>query len=88
MELLFSVAVLFDMNKCLFVFFPLVFVLGGGDSRAVLKWLQTKFEDANALPELTVEENKKYVGTEADCGRKEVNPKHYESCIGFRNLRL
>lgn len=62
--------------------------MGSGDSRAILKSLQTKFEDAEALPELTPDEKKKYVGTEADCGQKETNPKHYEACIGLRNLRL
>jgi hypothetical protein len=62
--------------------------MGNGGSRAVLKSLQTKFEDADALPELTPEEKKKYVGTEADCGQKETNPKHYEACMGLRNLRL
>ncbi|MFP8778286.1 hypothetical protein [Hydrogenophaga sp. RWCD_12] len=62
--------------------------MGSGDGRAILKGLQTKFEDADALPELTPEEKKKYVGTEADCGQKEINPKHYEACIGLRNLRL
>lgn len=62
--------------------------MGSGDSRAILKGLQTKFEDADALPELTPEEKKKYVGTEADCGQKETNPKHYEACLGLRNLRL
>ena len=62
--------------------------MGSGDSRAILKSLQTKFEDVDALPELTLEEKKKYVGTEADCGQKEVNPKHFEACLGLRNLRL
>lgn len=62
--------------------------MGSGDSLAVLKGLQTRFEDVSALPELTKEETKKYVGTEADCGQKETNPKHYEACIGLRNLRL
>ena len=62
--------------------------MGSGDSKAILKGLQTKFEDADALPELTAEEKKKYIGTEADCGQKETNPKHYEACIGLRNLRL
>lgn len=62
--------------------------MGSGDSLAVLKSLQTKFEDVDALPDLTKEEMKKYVGTEADCGQKETNPKHYEACLGLRNLRL
>jgi hypothetical protein len=62
--------------------------MGSGDSLTVLKGLQTRFEDVDALPELTKEEMKKYVGTEADCGQKETNPKHYEACMGLRNLRL
>ncbi|WP_374409478.1 hypothetical protein [Hydrogenophaga sp.] len=62
--------------------------IGNGDGKALLKGLQTKFEEAEALPDLTAEEKKKYVGTEADCGQKETNPKHYEACIGLRNLRL
>jgi hypothetical protein len=62
--------------------------MGRGDGLAVLKSLQTKFEDADALPELTDEEKIKYVGTVADCGQKETNPMHYNACIGLRNLRL
>jgi predicted nucleic acid-binding protein len=62
--------------------------MGGGDSLTILKGLQTRFEDASAVPELTKEEMAKYVGTEADCGQKETNPKHYEACVGLRNLRL
>lgn len=62
--------------------------MGSGDSLATLKSLQTKFEDAESLPELTKEQMAKYVGTEADCGQKQTNPKHYEACIGLRNLRL
>lgn len=62
--------------------------MGSGDSFAVLKGLQTKFGNADAVPDLTKEEMARYVGTEADCGQKETNPKHYEACMGLRNLRL
>lgn len=62
--------------------------MGSGDSLAVLKSLQTKFEEHGALPDLTDEEKAKYVGTVADCGQKETNQMHYNACIGLRNLRL
>lgn len=62
--------------------------MGSGDSLAVLKGLQTKFEEADAVPELTEEEKAKYVGTVADCGQRETNQMHYNACIGLRNLRL
>jgi hypothetical protein len=62
--------------------------MGSGDSLAVLKSLQTKFEEAEAVPELTDQEKAKYVGTIADCGQKETNLMHYNACIGLRNLRL
>ena len=39
--------------------------LGDGDSKAVLKALDTKFDE---LTELTDEDKKKYVGTVQDCG--------------------
>jgi hypothetical protein len=59
--------------------------MGAGSSEAVLKGLDTKFEE---LPELTDEDKLKYVGTLEDCGQKETNPKHWEACVGLRNLRL
>lgn len=62
--------------------------MGRGDGLAVLKSLQTKFEDAEALPDLTEEEKAKYVGTIADCGQRETNLMHYNACLGLRNLRL
>jgi hypothetical protein len=62
--------------------------MGGGVSLATLKSLQTKFEEADAVPDLTKEEMAKYVGTEADCGQKETNLMHYNACMGLRNLRL
>lgn len=62
--------------------------MGDGDNLAILKGLQTKFEDAEAVPELTQEEVAKYIGTEADCGQKETNLMHYNACMGLRNLRL
>ena len=62
--------------------------MGSGDGLAVLKSLQTKFEEAESLPELTDEERVKYVGTVADCGQKETNHMHYNACMGLRNLRL
>jgi hypothetical protein len=62
--------------------------MGSGDNSAVLKSLQTKFEEPSALPELTDEEKAKYVGTVADCGQKETNMMHYNACMGLRNLRL
>ena len=59
--------------------------LGDGAAKAVLKGLDTKFE---AL-EITDEEKLKYVGTEQDCGsNNEKFLKHYNACVGLRNLRL
>ena len=62
--------------------------MGTGQNAATLKSLETKFEDVTELPELTPEKIKKYVGTEADCGQQQVSPKHWEACVGLRNLRL
>lgn len=59
--------------------------MGSGSDAATLKSLDTKFED---LTDLTEEEKAKYVGTVADCGSKETSAKHWEACMGLRNLRL
>jgi hypothetical protein len=59
--------------------------MGSGSDAAVLKGLDTKFEN---LTDLTDEEKAKYVGTVADCGAKETSAKHWEACMGLRNLRL
>ncbi|WP_234262901.1 hypothetical protein [Hydrogenophaga sp. NFH-34] len=59
--------------------------LGDGDSKTVLKGLDTKFDE---LSDLTDEDKKKYVGTLQDCGDDQVNPAHYQACVGLRNLRL
>jgi hypothetical protein len=59
--------------------------LGDGSAKAILKGLDTKFE---AL-EITDEEKLKYIGTEQDCGsNNEKFLKHYNACVGLRNLRL
>lgn len=62
--------------------------MGSGESLAVLKGLETRFEKQEQLPELTQQEMAKYVGSEADCGQEKVSPKHFEACMGLRNLRL
>ncbi|PKO32509.1 MAG: hypothetical protein CVU36_02410 [Betaproteobacteria bacterium HGW-Betaproteobacteria-9] len=62
--------------------------MGSGSETTTLKGLGTKFEDPDALPDLTEEQIAKYVGTAADCGQKETSPKHWEACMGLRNLRL
>lgn len=62
--------------------------MGAGNGLAILKGLETRFEEAEELPELTQQEMAKYVGSEADCGQEKVSPKHYEACMGLRNLRL
>ena len=59
--------------------------LGDGDSKAVLKALDTKFDE---LAELTEEDKKKYVGTVQDCGDDKLNSAHFQACAGLRNLRL
>jgi hypothetical protein len=59
--------------------------MGSGADAALLKGLDTKFEN---LTDLTEEEKAKYVGTVADCGSKETSAKHWEACMGLRNLRL
>jgi len=60
-------------------------ILGDGDSKAVLKALDTKFDE---LTELSDEDKKKYVGTVQDCGDDKLNPAHFQACAGLRNLRL
>ena len=62
--------------------------LGTAENGVTLKSLDTKFEDSTKLPDLTQEQVAKYVGTEADCGQKQVSAKHWEACTGLRNLRL
>jgi hypothetical protein len=62
--------------------------MGASNSLATLKGLETRFEKPEELPELTQQEMAKYVGSEADCGQEKVSPKHYEACMGLRNLRL
>ena len=59
--------------------------LGDGDSKAVLKALDTKFD---GLTELSDEDKKKYLGTVQDCGDDKLNPAHFQACAGLRNLRL
>src|SRR5690606_411866 len=59
--------------------------LGDGASKATLKGFDTKFETL----EITDEEKVKYIGTEQDCGsNNEKFLKHYNACVGLRNLRL
>lgn len=59
--------------------------IGDGTGKAILKGLDTKFE---AL-DITEEEKLKYVGTEQDCGSNDEKfLKHYNACVGLRNLRL
>lgn len=59
--------------------------LGDGSNKAILKGLDTKFETLS----ITDEEKLKYVGTEQDCGsNNEKFLKHYNACVGLRNLRL
>jgi hypothetical protein len=62
--------------------------MGSGDSLTILRSLETRFEKPEELPELTQQQMAKYVGSEADCGQEKVSPKHYEACMGLRNLRL
>lgn len=62
--------------------------MGSGDSQAILKGLDIRFEKSEQLSELTQQEIAKYVGSEADCGQEKVSPKHFEACMGLRNLRL
>ena len=62
--------------------------MGSGESGAILKSLDTRFDKPERLPELTRDEMGKYVGSEADCGQEKVSPKHFEACAGLRNLRL
>lgn len=59
--------------------------MGSGSDAAILKGLDTKFEE---LTDLTDQDKAKYVGTVADCGSKETSAKHWEACMGLRNLRL
>lgn len=60
-------------------------ILGDGDSKAMLKGLDTKFDE---LTELTEEDKKKYVGTVQDCGADKLKSAHFQACAGLRNLRL
>lgn len=57
--------------------------LGTGSNQAILKGLDTKFET------ITVDNAEKYIGTEQDCGSNDAKfLKHYNACVGLRNLRL
>ncbi|HAX21825.1 MAG TPA: hypothetical protein DCY64_16305 [Hydrogenophaga sp.] len=57
--------------------------MGTGSNQAILKGLDTKFET------ITVDNAKKYIGTEQDCGSNDAKfLKHYNACVGLRNLRL
>jgi len=59
------------------------FTLGTGSNQAILKGLDTKFET------ITVDNADKYIGTEQDCGSNDAKfLKHYNACVGLRNLRL
>lgn len=58
--------------------------IGVGGEQAVLKSVDTKFEDLVIPPA----EAEKYILTSQDCGSKESNEKHYKACVGLRNLRL
>lgn len=44
--------------------------------------------DFSKLSSLTDAEKAKYVGTKEDCGDEKLNAKHYEACLGLRNLRI
>ena len=66
---------------------PQDLTLGEGDGKAVLKGIDTKFED---LTDLTPEDKAKFIGTMEDCGsdkNKEIS-EIYKSCMGLRNLRI
>jgi hypothetical protein len=56
---------------------------GVGSDKAEYKGVDTKFED------LTVNDAAKYIGTDQDCGSNDAKfLKHYNACVGLRNLRL
>ena len=60
--------------------------LGDGDTKALLKGLDTKFEN---LTDLSDEDKNKYIESGQDCGSNEPNLlRHYNACVGLRNLRL
>ncbi len=64
---------------------PQDLTLGEGTNKAVIKGLDTKFED---LTDLTPEEKAKYIGSAEDCGEEQTNPNMYKACVGLRNLRI
>ena len=64
---------------------PQDLTFGEGTNKAVIKGLDTKFED---LTDLTPEEKAKYIGSAEDCGEEKTNPNMYKACVGLRNLRL
>ena len=64
---------------------PQDLTIGDGDNKAVLKGIDTKFEE---LTDLTPQEQAKYIGTAADCGSKTASPQVYNACLGLRNLRI
>ncbi len=64
---------------------PQDLTLGEGANKAVIKGLDTKFED---LTDLTPEEKLKYIGSAEDCGEEQTNPNMYKACVGLRNLRI
>lgn len=64
---------------------PQDLTLGDGANKAVIKGMDTKFED---LTDLTPEEKAKYIGSAEDCGEEQTNPNMYKACVGLRNLRL
>ena len=56
---------------------------GTGSDKVEYKGVDTKFE------ELTVNDATKYIGTDQDCGSNDAKfLKHYNACVGLRNLRL
>lgn len=64
---------------------PQDLTLGEGANKAVIKGLDTKFED---LTDLTPAEKAKYIGSAEDCGEEQTNPNMYRACVGLRNLRI
>lgn len=68
-----------DMSK------PQDLTLGEGDNKAVMKGIDTKFED---LTDLTPEDKARYIDTMEDCGSQKASPQVYNSCLGLRNLRI
>lgn len=56
---------------------------GAGSDKVEYKGVDTKFE------EITVNDATKYIGTDQDCGSNDAKfLKHYNACVGLRNLRL